>query len=50
MLQAAFPDGLFLDLLSHGQDLSAPTVVDVSECQVAQTLVLSVVVVVLDEG
>ena len=50
MLQAAFFECLFLDLLSLLQDLCAATVIDVVRCQVVQALVVAVVVVVIDEG
>jgi len=50
VLQPAFLDGLFLDLLSHLQDLRAATVVDVGGRQVVQALVVTMVVVVIDEG
>ena len=41
MLQAAFPNGLLLDLLSHEQDLRAAAVVDVGGRQVAEALVVA---------
>ena len=50
MVQPAFSDCLFLDLLSHGQDLSASSVIDVSGREVAQALVISLVIVMIDEG
>ncbi len=50
MLQAALSGGLFLDLLSHFQDLRASVLIDICRRQVAQTLVVAVVVVVIDEG
>ena len=50
MLQAAFSDCLFLDLLSHLQDFGAATEVDVGGRQVGQALMVAVVVVVVDEG
>jgi len=49
MLQAAFSDCLCFDLLSHFQDFRATPVIDVSGCQVCQTLVVSLIVVVVDE-
>ena len=49
MLPATFLEGLFLDLLSHRLDLRAPTVIDVGGRQVAQALVIALVVVVIDE-
>ena len=50
VLQAAFSDGLFLDLLSHLQDLSTAPVIDISRRQIAEALVVTVIVVVIDEG
>ena len=50
MLQPAFVECLFLDLLSHSQDLCPATVIDVGGCQITQALVESVVVIVIDEG
>ena len=50
MQQAAFSDCLFLDLLSHFQDLGSTSVVDIGGRQVAQAFVVSMVVVVADEG
>ena len=50
MLQPAFSDCLFLDLLSHLQDLRASAVVDIGGSQVVQALVVAMVVVVIDEG
>ena len=50
MLQAAFLDCLFLDLLSHFQDLRASSMIDVGGGQVGQALAVAVVVVVIDEG
>ncbi len=50
MLQPAFSDCLFLDLLSHLQDLRAAALIDVGGCQVGEALVVSMVVVMLDEG
>lgn len=49
MLQPAFSDCLFLDLLSHLQDLCPATVINVGGGQVVQALVVAVVVVVVDE-
>ena len=49
MLQPAFSDCLFLDLLSHLQDLRAAAVIDVGGGQVVQVLVVAMVVVVIDE-
>ena len=50
VLQAAFPESLFLCLISHRQDLSISSVIDVGGRQVLQALVVAVVFVVLDEG
>ena len=50
MQQPAFSDSLYFDFLSHFQDLCTSAVIDVGGCQVAQAFVVSVVVVVLDEG
>jgi hypothetical protein len=50
VLQAAFFDGLLLDLLSHLQDCRASTVIDICRGQVAQALVVSMVVVQFDDG
>ena len=50
MLQAAFSDCLFLDLLSHFQDLCASPVIDVGGRQVVQALVVTMVVVMVDES
>ena len=49
MLQPAFSDCLYFDLLSHFQNLWTSAVIDVGGCQVAQALVVAVVVVVIDE-
>ena len=50
MLQAPLTDGLSLDLLSLFQDPGTASVIDVGGCQVAEALVVSAVVVVVDEG
>ena len=50
VLQPAFLDCPFLDLLSQFRDFCAASVIDVSRRQVAQALVVSAVVVVVDEG
>ena len=50
MLQPAFSDCLFLDLLSHLQDFGTAAEVDVCRRQVGQALVVAMVVVVIDEG
>jgi len=50
VLQAAFSDCLFLDLLSHLQDLCASSVIDVGGRQIVQALVVTMVVVVVDES
>ena len=49
MLQAAFSECLFLDLLSYLQDLRTPVVIDVGRRQVGDALVVSMIVVVVDE-
>jgi hypothetical protein len=50
VLQPAFSDCLFRDLLSHLQDLGSAAVIDVGRRQVVQALVVTMVVVVIDEG
>ncbi len=50
MLQAPFVDSLLLNLLSCLQDCCGSSVIDVCRGQVAQALVVPVVVVVVDEG
>ena len=50
MLHPAFSDRLFLDLLSHFQDLCASSMIEVGGGQVGQALVVAVVVVVIDES
>ena len=50
MAQAPFVHGVLFDLLSLFQDLLCPSEADISRCQVAQALMVSVVVVVRDEG
>ena len=49
MQQAAFLDCLVFDLLSASEDGFSPTEVDIGGCQVAEALVVSVVVVMIDE-
>jgi len=49
VVQATFLDCLFLDLLSHPQNVIASTVIDVGGRQVTQALVIALVVVVLVE-
>ena len=49
MLSAALRDGSLLDLLSSVQDALATTEVDVGGREVVEALVVSVVIVVLDE-
>ena len=49
VLQAAFSQCLFLDLLSHLQEIRAATVIDICGRQVADAVVVSVVVLVGDE-
>ena len=50
MLQPPSLDGLGFDLLSHFQDLRTAAVIDVGGRQVSQALVVSVMVVVVDES
>jgi len=50
MLQPVFSECLFLDLLSHFQDLYATTVIDVGGCQDVQALVVTTVVIVIGKG
>ncbi len=50
MVQAPALDGQFLDLLPFCQDGWAASEVDVSGCDVAEALVIAVVVVMLDKG
>jgi hypothetical protein len=50
MVQAAVLCGFHFDERSFGQDGFATTKIDVSRCQVADPLVVAVVVVVIDEG
>ncbi len=50
MLQVALSDCLFLDLFPFSQDGVIAAKVDVSGCDVVQALVVSLVVVVIDEG
>jgi len=50
MQQAAVLDGLSFDLLSSSQDGLGPAEVDVGWGQVAEALVVAVVVVVVDEA
>lgn len=50
VVQAAVLDGLQFDASPFGQDGFATTKIDVSRCQVADALVVAVVVVVIDEG
>ena len=50
MLQAALSDCLFLDPLSFSQNGFVTAEVDVGRCDVAQALVVALVVVVIDEG
>ena len=50
MLQAAFSDCLFLDLLYHFQDLRASAMVDIGGRQVVQALMVSVAIVMVHEG
>ena len=50
MVQAAVLDGLVFDAPPFSQDGFAATKVDAGRCQVADGLVVAVVVVVVDEG
>jgi hypothetical protein len=50
MVQAAVLDGLVFDASPFSEDGFAATEVDISWCEVADALVASVVVVVVDEG
>ena len=50
MVQAAVLDGLVFDAPPFSQDGFAAPEVDVSRCQVADALVVAMVVVVVDEG
>ena len=50
MLQAALLDCLFLDLFSFSQNGFVSAEVDVGGCDVVQALVVSLVVVIFDEG
>ena len=50
MLQATLLDCLFLDLLPFPENGFVATEVDVCGCDVVQALVVTLVVVVFDEG
>ena len=50
MVQAPALDGQFLDLLPFCQNGRPAPEVDVSGCEVAEALVIAVVVVMLDKG
>ena len=50
MLQAPMFDGLSFDPFSFQQDGLSPTEVSVGGCDVVQALVVSPVIVILDEG
>ena len=50
MLQAALSDSLFLDLFPFSQNSFVATEVDIGGCDVAQALVVALVVVIVDEG
>ena len=50
MLQAALPDCQFPDLFAFSDDGLAAPEADVGGCDVAQALVVALVVVVIDEG
>ena len=47
MLQAAFSQCLFLDLLSHLQEIRAATVIDICGRQVADAVVVSVAILLI---
>jgi hypothetical protein len=49
MQQAAFVDRFGFDLLSSLDDGFGPAEIDIGGCEVAQTLVISMMVVVIDE-
>ncbi len=49
MQQAAFLDCLVFDFLSSSEDCFGSTEIDIGGCQIADALVVSVVVVVIDE-
>ena len=50
MIQAAVLDGHLLDLFSHSDNCGVVSEVGIRGCEVADTLVVAVVVVVIDEG
>ena len=50
MLQAPLLDGLSFDLFSLQQDSSAPAEIDIGGREVAQALVVTAVIVVLDKA
>ena len=50
MLQAALLDSQFLDLVPLSDDGFVAPEIDVSRCDVVQALVVSLVVVIIDEG
>lgn len=50
MQQAALLDGIGFDLLSVFEDGFGPAEIDVGRCEVAQALVVAVMVVVVDEA
>ena len=50
VLQSSFPDGVAFDPFSLQQDGLAASEVDVGRCEVGQALVVSPVIVVLDEA
>ena len=50
MLQPAFPDCLFPDLLSRLQDSRAAALIDICGSQVGQALVIAVIVILIDDG
>ncbi len=50
MQQAALVDGPGLDFLSLSEDGFGPAEVDVDGCEIAQALIIAVVIILLDEG
>ena len=50
MLQAAILDCLFLDLFPFSENVFVTSEVDVCRSDVVQAIVISVVVIVIDEG
>ena len=50
MLQAAVSDCQFLDLFPFSQDGFVSTEVDICGCDFAQTLLVTPVIIIIDEG